>query len=151
MLETIISQYGLFGFFLASFIGSTIFLPFAVELFFPIPIAYGLNPYLIVIVTTLGALLGTWINYALGVTGSRIIEKRMDQGKINHAKRIMDRYGWFGLFIIIALPLPIPLPVDPITIIPGITRMNFLEFSIVVFLGKLTKYSIFIGLLDTLF
>ena len=151
MLETFILHYGLFGVFLASFLGSTIFLPFAIELFFPILMAYGLNPYLILITTTLGALFGTWVNYALGLIGSRIIEKRMDQGKINQAKHIIDKYGWLGLFVVIALPLPVPIPVDPITIIPGITKMNFLEFSIVVFLGKLSKYSIFIGLLDTLF
>jgi len=42
------------------------------------------------------------------------------------------------------------MPVDGVTIIPGITRMNFLWFSAVIFFGKLLKYAFFVGLLNEL-
>lgn len=152
MFEFIIGfvvRYELLGLFLASLIGSTIFVPFTTEILFPIVIKSGFDIYHIVFVATLGATFGTWINYGLGFLGSRVIEKRVDHKRIEDAKRFMNRYGWAGLLFILAIPFP--LPVDPITIVPGISRMNFIEFSIVVFIGKAIKFSIFVGIIDSLF
>ncbi len=152
MFESIIGfvvRYELFGLFITSLIGSTIFVPFTTEILFPVLIKSGLGIYHIIIVAALGAMVGTWINYGLGFLGSKFIEKRVDHTGIEHAKRFMNRYGWAGLLFILALPFPIP--VDVITIVPGISRMNFIEFSIVVFLGKIIKFAVFVGIIDTFF
>ena len=69
---------------------------------------------------------------------------------MNRARQLTNKWGWPGLLFIIALPLP-GVPVDTITIVPGIARMNFYEFITVIFLGKLIKYSIFVGLFNSLF
>lgn len=152
MFESIIGfvvRYELLGLFFASLIGSTIFVPFMTELLFPIAIKSGFDIYHIVFIAALGATFGTWINYGVGFLGSKFIEKRVDHRRIEDAKRFMNRYGWVGLLFLIAIPFPIP--VDPITIVPGISRMNFIEFSIVVFIGKLIKFAIFVGIIDSLF
>lgn len=153
MLESIpliLSQYGFFGLFIASFLGSTIFLPFAVELVIPPLLFYLKNPYLVVFTVALGSSLGTCVNYGLGFLGASTIKKRVSKERIEHARKLTNKYGWPGLLFIIALPIP-GLPVDPLTIFPGIARMNFHEFVVVIFLGKLIKYSIFVGLFDSLF
>ncbi|HDI72970.1 MAG TPA: DedA family protein [Candidatus Altiarchaeales archaeon] len=151
MFQELIVQHGpLLGLFISSLTGSTIFIPLSVEALFPILIRSDLDPYLIVIIASMGALMGTWINYLLGYFGSGIIERKLDSNRIDRAKRIMNKYGWPGLFIIIFLPLPLPIPVDPITIFPGIARMNFIEFSIVVFFAKLARYSFFVGIFNSL-
>ncbi|HEX54964.1 MAG: hypothetical protein DRO94_00085 [Candidatus Altiarchaeales archaeon] len=140
-LEFLIKGYGYLGIFIASFFGSTIFVPFAIEFLLP-PLSLSLDPITMVIIASLGSMSGTWVNYGLGFIGSEIIKKKIEYEKMEHAKHIMNKYGWFGLFIILILPFP--LPVDPITIVPGIAKMNFLEFSIVVFVGKFVKYSIYL-------
>jgi len=148
MLEQLIQQWGIFGLLPASLIGSTIFVPFAIEFFFPALLASGADPNLIVITAAVGSTLGTFVNYWLGYAGSRYIKKRVDDQRMERAKRLMDRYGWFGLLLVITIPLP--LPVDGVTIIPGITRMNFPRFSLVIFFGKILKYAFFVGLLNGL-
>lgn len=149
-LAELIANYGFIGLFLASFLGSTIFFPFAVELFIPLFTFYLKNPYLVVFLLTIGSSLGTCVNYALGFLGAKAIKKRVSKEHLEQARKLTNKYGWPGLLLIIALPFP-GLPVDPITIFPGIARMNFHEFIVVVFLGKLIKYSLFVGLFNSLF
>lgn len=140
-----VESYGLVGLFFVAFIGSTVFLFFPVEAVFFLFLESGIGPFTIVAVATFGSLLGTCVNYLLGFIGSGIIEQRVDHSRIAHAKKLMNRYGWFGLFVVIALPLP-TIPVDPITLIPGIARMNFIEFTITVTAAKVVKYAFYTGI-----
>jgi membrane protein YqaA with SNARE-associated domain len=142
----LVSQYGLFGLFLTALVGSTIFVPFYVEAAILVLVEIRVDLYLIVIVAAIGALIGTCINYAIGRFASKFAEKTIGESTILKAKKAMDKYGWPGLFFIVAIPIPLPIPVDPITIIPGLTRMKFPEFVIVIFLAKLVRYSLFVGL-----
>ncbi len=141
-IRGLIEEYGLTGLFLASLVGSTIFLFFSVESLFPFLLTSGIKAIPVIGVATIGALFGTWINYGLGFIGSGFIEQKFDHNVMNKARMMMDRYGWIGLFVVIAMPLPVPIPVDPITVIPGIARMNFIEFTVVVLAGKLVKYGV---------
>ncbi|MBN2014860.1 MAG: DedA family protein [Candidatus Altiarchaeota archaeon] len=143
----LINAYGLVGLFSVALIGSTVFLPFLVEGLFPFLLASGIDPFTIVGIATFGALLGTCINYFLGFVGSSIIEQKVDHGRIEQAKQLMNKYGGFGLFIVIAMPLP-TIPVDPITVIPGITRMRFIEFALTVAAAKLVKYAFYAGIFE---
>ena len=141
----VIESYGLLGLFIYSFIGSTIFLPASIDLVLPVVLKTGISPYLILITATFGSLLGTWVNYYLGYMGSKIIDRFVKEEKVIKTKKLMDRYGCAGLLGIMVIPA---FPVDPITILCGISRMNFVEFTIVVFLGKLLKYSFVIGIFE---
>jgi membrane protein YqaA with SNARE-associated domain len=144
----LVGAYGLPGLFLASLVGSTIFIFFSVEGLFPFLMTSGIEPLHVIGVATIGSLIGTWINYGLGFIGSGFIEEKFDHGGIEKAHGFMDKYGWAGLFVVIAMPLPLPIPVDPITVIPGVARMNFLEFTAVVIAGKLVKYGFWAGVLS---
>lgn len=146
VLTSLVHSYGLTGLFISSLIGSTIFIPFSVEAMIGIVIGAGFDPYIIVLVAALGALIGTLFNYSLGYFASGYVKKYLGEQTILKAKNVMDKYGWPGLFAIIAIPLPLPVPVDPITIIPGLTRMNLMEFSAIVFTAKLFRYALFVGL-----
>jgi membrane protein YqaA with SNARE-associated domain len=149
ILTGIIVQYGLPGLFIACFLVSTIFIPFTLELFFPPLIAVGVNPVHILLVAVSGSMLGVWLNYLLGYYGVKLIHNRISKQDLDKAKRIMDRYGWFGLFLVMVLPLP--LPTDPLTVLCGMSRMNPIEFTIASAVGKLIKYGISIGLFKLFF
>jgi membrane protein YqaA with SNARE-associated domain len=146
-IRDLIDRYGLVGLFLAALVGSTVFLFFSVESLFFFLLESGIEPISIIGVAAVGSLIGTWINYVLGFVGSGFIEQKFDHHGMEKARRIMDRYGWIGLFVVIAMPLPIPLPVDPITVIPGIARMNFIEFTMVVLAGKIVKYAVWVAII----
>jgi len=149
-LTGLVARHGLLGLFAAAFVGSTIFVPLTVEFLFAPLIELNVDLYLIVIVASIGALMGTWVNYWLGYYCSELIEKRVGKAHIDKAKNVMDKYGWPGLFLIVFAPIPLPIPVDPITIIPGIARMNFVIFSVVVFIAKLMRYAFFVGVLNSI-
>ena len=139
-LHYIVLNYGLDGLFIASAIGSTIFVPFTVELWFPLFLRAGIPRLSVLAYATAGALLGTLVNYALGFYGAKVIQRHAKGEGVVRAKRIMDRYGWLGVFVI--LVLPIPLPVDALTIVCGLTRMSLIEFTITVLAAKIIKYSL---------
>lgn len=138
-------QYGLFGLFATSALGSTIFLPFSVELVLVSLAAAGLNPVLLVLTASAGSLIGSSVNYYLGILGARFLERRSKKEEIKKAEKLADKYGWFGLFVL--LSLPIPLPVDALTILAGISKMDLRLFLPVIFFSKAIKYSIVVGLL----
>jgi len=142
-MTSLIVHYGLVGLFVSSFIGSTLFLPFSVEAMLPILIGLNLDIVQIVLVACVGATLGTCVNYGIGFFAAGLVEKRLGEESLKNAKNILDKYGWLGLFLIIAAPLPLPIPVDPVTVIPGLARMNFRDFILVIFCAKLVKYTIF--------
>lgn len=148
-LYGLVTQYGLVGLFAASFIGSTPLIPFMTELFFPFFVRLGVNKYRLIIVATAGSLLGTWFNYLIGHRGSKFIHRRMEEEHVERVRRIMNVYGWLGLFVVIAVPLP--LPVDPITILCGLGRMNPVRFTMVIITAKILRYSLFLGLFSWIF
>jgi len=145
----LVVKYGLMGLFTSSLIGSTIFVPFTTELIFPPLLASGISPLKILIVSVLGSTIGVWINYLFGYYGVHIIHKYLKKEDTHKAKKIMDKYGWFGLLIVFILP--VPLPTDPITVLCGLSEMNPILFTIIVLLGKIVKYGISVGLLSLLF
>jgi membrane protein YqaA with SNARE-associated domain len=149
VLIALVHQYGLLGLFISALVGSTVFIPFSVEAAIAVMLSLRENPYIVVLVASIGALMGTWVNYAIGCYASELAEKKIGEENIRKAKKAMDKYGWPGLFLIIMLPTPIP--VDPVTIIPGMMRMNVIKFSLTVFFAKLIRYALFVGLLQGIF
>ncbi len=145
-LTSLVVDYGLVGLFAVSAMGATIIIPFSAELAFPILLSAGVAKMPILMAATLGAYLGTAFNYWLGHKGGEIALKKMKKEDLEKAKRFMDHYGLFGVMVVMIIPLP--LPVDPITILCGVAKMNFLSFSVATFLGKGIKYGILLWLLS---
>ncbi|MFZ2456947.1 MAG: VTT domain-containing protein [Candidatus Altiarchaeia archaeon] len=144
-MTSLIVHYGLAGLFISSILGSTIFIPFSVEAVLPVMVGLKLDLVQIVVVATVGATIGTSINYAIGFYATELVEKRLGEENLKKAKHLMDKHGWPGLFLILAAPIPLPIPVDPLTVIPGLAKMNYKEFVIVVLCAKLIKYTFFVA------
>jgi len=139
------ASYGLAGLFFSSLLISTIFIPFSVEFLLPPLLVMGVNPYHVLAVSVLGSTAGVWINYSLGYFGIHHIHKYVKEEDILKAKKVMDKYGWLGIFFIMGFPLPIPT--DPLTVLCGISEMNPIEFTLAVLLGKFLKYGVAVGVL----
>jgi len=145
-LPQLVQDYGLIGLMFSSLIGSTVFLPFTVELTFPLLIRAGISKVAIIWFAAIGALTGTYVNYILGYMGVKFIYNHTNKEERGRARRFMDRYGWAGVFM--ALAIPIPLPVDFLTILPGAAKMNPFEFTAVVFTAKIIKYALILGVIS---
>jgi len=139
-------EYGYVGMFLISFLGSTIFFPFATEIVIAGFIGIGLNPFYIVLVSAIGSTLGSLVNYFLGKFGIEYYKEKLKKMKNkDKLSEIANKYGVLGLFVVLALP--IPLPVDILTIAAGISEMDLKYFLIAVFLAKILRYSFYAGII----
>ncbi|MCD4842950.1 MAG: VTT domain-containing protein [Methanosarcinales archaeon] len=92
----------------------------------------------VVIIATLGNCLGACTTYLLGWYGrEKYIEKylRINPNKLEKSERLFKKYGspvlllsWF------------PVVGDGLVAIGGVLKLNFLIFSIYVFIGKFVRY-----------
>ena len=134
------------------------FIPFPSEVVVP-PAAYlactdagagaGMNVFGVVIVATLGALVGAFINYYLALWIGRPVVYAFADSKIGHmllinkekvqkAEDYFDKHGAISTFIGRLIPAIRQL----ISIPAGIARMNIFQFAIFTFLGALVWNSV---------
>lgn len=134
------------------------FIPFPSEVVVP-PAAYlacsnagagaGMNVFLVVLVATLGALVGAFINYYLALWIGRPVVYAFADSRIGHALLInrekvekaeayFDKHGAISTFIGRLIPAIRQL----ISIPAGIARMNVGIFAIFTFLGALVWNSV---------
>ncbi len=126
------------------------FIPFPSEVIVP-PAAYlaatshEVNIVAVVLIATVGALIGALINYGLSVWIGRPIVYRfadsrfghaclIDRQKVDNAERYFDRHGAVSTFIGRLIPAVRQL----ISIPAGLARMNIGKFMIYTSLGALT-------------
>jgi len=130
-MEQFAYQYGYFGVFLISLIGS-------LSIVFPVPYALiiyligaFLDPLPVAIAGGLGSALGEVSGYILGYYGRAVISEER-QKKMDFMLRIFSRYGNPAIFIFALTPLP-----DDLLFIPlGIMRYRFIKAFIPAVLGK---------------
>ena len=131
-MEKLASDYGYFGIFLISFIGSVsiiIPIPYTIVLYL---MGTVLDPVFIAIAGGLGSGLGETFGYLLGYFGRAIISEEK-QRKIDFMLKIFRRYGSIMVFLFALTPLP-----DDLLFIPlGIMRYNFIKVFIPCILGKI--------------
>lgn len=134
------------------------FIPFPSEVVVP-PAAYlacsnagagaGMNVFAVVIVATLGAMVGAFINYYLALWIGRPVVYAFADSKIGHillinrekvekAEAYFDKHGAISTFIGRLIPAIRQL----ISIPAGIARMNVWQFAIFTFLGALVWNSV---------
>lgn len=103
-----------------------------------------LNIFLIVVVGTIGAMIGAWVNYGLSVwLGRPIIYSfansrvghicQLDQQKVEKAEKYFDEHGAIGTLFGRLVPVVRQL----ISIPAGLARMNFAKFTLYTTLGAL--------------
>lgn len=138
-MENALINYGLPALFVVSFLAATL-IPVGSEWLLVAFIIKTGNIESAVTVATLGNYLGACTTYFIGAWGSVFLIKKvlgMDENKLNRATHFYNRYGsWSLLFSWV------PIIGDPLCLVGGVLRLNFVLFSLFVFAGKLARYSI---------
>jgi len=146
-LEQTAIQFGLPGLFLASVIANaTIFLPVPIDIvvfLFGKADLYGLgvfSPLAMALVVALGAAIGEFSGYLIGLFGVKSIEKmkREEIKQIVKKEEEINKYGGLVVF----LGALTPFPFDLIGIAAGLIKFDAHKFFIACFLGKLLRYAI---------
>ncbi|AFT66158.1 MAG: membrane protein YqaA with SNARE-associated domain [Cycloclasticus pugetii] len=131
------SELGHLGLFIAAFLAATV-LPLSSEIVLNALLLSGLSPTTLVITATIGNVLGSLTNYALGYWASLLVIKkwlRMSEADFIRAEQRFTKYGLFSLCF-----AWVPIIGDPLTVIAGVLRVHLLWFLILVTAGKLLRY-----------
>ena len=136
---TFLSELGYAGLFIAAFLAATI-LPLSSELVLSALLVSGLSPTTLVLVATLGNVLGSLLNYMLGYWASLGIVKKWLKYSESEFLRAEQRFKKYGIFSLLFAWLPIIG--DPITVVAGVLRIHLAWFLILVTAGKLTRYAV---------
>jgi membrane protein YqaA with SNARE-associated domain len=131
------AELGYIGLFVASFLAATI-LPLSSEVVLSGLLLGGFNPITLVCFATIGNVLGSITNYALGYWASLgVIKKwlKLSEEEFTRAEQRFKKYGLLSLLF-----AWVPLIGDPLTVIAGILRIRLLWFVLLVTIGKLLRY-----------
>jgi len=136
-MDAVLSHIGYPALFVVSFLAATL-IPLGSEWLLAAMLTKDFNPMLTVAVATTGNYLGACTTYYIGRCGSSFfIQKllRIDDHAEQRAKGFYDRYGvWSLLFSWL------PIVGDPMCLVGGVLRISFLQFSLLVFIGKCARY-----------
>ena len=132
--------------FIISFLAATI-LPFSSELTLAGLIATSsYNNLSLLIVASLGNVLGSVVNWILGFYSRNLSKKKwfpFKDKQIEKSSKWFNRFGrWSLLFAWV------PIIGDPLTLVAGLLRVKFVEFLILVTIGKVSRYLIIFYLLS---
>jgi len=130
-------EYGYLGLFIAAFLAASI-LPFGSELVLSALLFTDLSTVLLVTFATVGNVLGSMVNYALGYYLKAYKVKRFF--KISEARyfKLECFYKKYGLWTL--LLAWVPIIGDPITVLAGLLRLNVKLFLLLVSISKLLRY-----------
>lgn len=138
--------FGYPGILLVSFIINILFfLPIP---YFPLPLLAAFNknldPHLISLFGTVGAVAAKMIIFYLAYSGRNIITRK-SKGKTISLQKFLGKYGWIGALI---APV-IPFSENLIYITLGLTRYSPQKFAVAVFIGVLlyNEFIVWVGIL----
>lgn len=138
------AEFGYLGLFIAAFLAATI-LPLSSELVLTALLLNGLSPTYLVIIATIGNVLGSLTNYGLGYWASKTIIQRWLRMSENEFVRAEERFKKYG--IVALLFAWVPIIGDPLTVMAGILRIRLLWFLVLVTTGKFLRYYILANLI----
>ncbi len=123
--------------FASAFLAATI-LPLSSEVVLGFLLTQGFDPDTVVFVAAMGNVLGSVVNYGLGFLGSTLIFKKvlgLSDIEIDSSKNRFQKYGSISLLF-----AWVPVIGDPLTVVAGILKVNFLVFLLLVGIGKTVRY-----------
>ena len=124
--------------FAISFLAATI-LPFSSELSLATLIATSdYDNLLLLTVASFGNILGSLINWALGSYSRNLTTKKWFPFKETQIERSSKWFKKFGKWSL--LFAWVPVVGDPLTLVAGILRVKFIDFIILVAIGKVSRY-----------
>jgi membrane protein YqaA with SNARE-associated domain len=98
----------------------------------------GGSAFALVIIATVGNVLGSLITYGMGRLGNEAVHKkwlRMSEAQVERGERWFDKYG--GPSLLLAW---LPVVGDPLCLVAGLLRYGLISFLILVTIGKLVRY-----------
>ena len=124
--------------FIISFLAATI-LPFSSELSLAGLIATSsYDNLLLLIVASLGNILGSVVNWILGFYSRNLSKKRWFPFKDQQIEKSTSWFNRFGKWSL--LFAWVPIIGDPLTVAAGLLRVKFVEFLTFVAIGKVGRY-----------
>jgi len=140
-LMAVFQDWGVFGLFFWSFVSATIVPVGSEPLLSAMLVTPGANFWWLILVATVGNLLGAYTTYWVGYEGTdHFLYKYFDVGeeRMEKAHRYFSKYGaWVLLFTWL------PLFGDVFVLIAGMTRYDLIKFSVLTFIGKFIRYLLF--------
>lgn len=130
-------ELGYFGLFISAFLAATI-LPLGSEFILVALLLNEFNPAVVVAVATVGNVLGSVVNYAIGFYGSTYLIQRflkIPEASFAKSRQQFESWGTFSLLL-----AWVPIIGDPLTVIAGVLRINIWIFLALVTIGKLGRY-----------
>ena len=132
--------------FTISFLAATI-LPFSSELTLAGLIATSnYDNLLLLIVASFGNVLGSVVNWALGFYSRKLTTKKWFPFKDEQIEKSSKWFNKFGRWSL--LFAWVPIIGDPLTLAAGLLRVKFVEFLILVTIGKVSRYLVIFYLLS---
>lgn len=133
------TELGLIGLFISAFLAATV-LPLSSEVVLSALYLNDFNPWWLLLVATLGNVLGSVVNYLAGYYGSDYFIKKLLKTPPEVFEKSRQRFQKWGLVSL--LFAWVPVIGDPLTLIAGVLRVNFMAFVILVSLGKALRYAL---------
>ena len=132
--------------FIISFLAATI-LPFSSELTLAgLMATSNYDNSLLLIIASLGNVLGSVVNWTLGFYSRKLSKKKwfpFKDEQIENSSKWFNKFGrWSLLFAWV------PIIGDPLTLAAGLLRVKFIEFLILVTIGKVSRYLVIFYLLN---
>ena len=131
--------------FAISFLAATI-LPFSSELTLAGLIATSnYDNLLLLIVASFGNVLGSVINWILGFYSRNFTSKKwfpFNETQITRSSKWFEKFGKGSLLF-----AWVPILGDPLTLVAGLLRVRFLDFIILVAIGKVSRYLVVLYLI----
>ena len=93
---------------------------------------------ILIAVASLGNILGSCVNWYLGLKIEQFKDKKwfpVSEVKLNQVQNIYHKYGFWSLLL-----SWVPIIGDPITLIAGLMKENFIRFLWVVSIAKIGRY-----------
>ena len=107
------------------------------------------SAYLLILVATIGNVLGSCVNWYLGLRIEKFKNKKwfpISEKNMQKAEGIYQKYGYWSLLLSWT-----PIIGDPLTLIAGLMKENFWRFLFIVSIAKAGRYVfiylLFIGLI----
>ena len=124
--------------FIISFLAATI-LPFSSELTLAGLVATSsYDNLLLLTVASLGNILGSVVNWILGFYSRKLSKKKWFPFKDEQIEKSSKWFNKFGRWSL--LFAWVPIIGDPLTLAAGLLRVKFIEFLILVTIGKVSRY-----------
>jgi membrane protein YqaA with SNARE-associated domain len=130
----LLTTYFTLGF--VAFISATLF-PLGSEALFLYDLNNNLNPYILLFFVSVGNILGSILNYYLGLKGEQFLEnkKLISTKQLNKAKIFFDKYAGYSLLL-----AWMPIIGDPLTFIAGVLKYDIKKFILLVSISKISRY-----------